>query len=176
MEQSLTEKCCNDEPNKSIITHRELFSHMVLSHIAIVIPCIWWLFGHNSGTYISHCVDKIMAVILTFPVIITTTYHYYNECVFHSIEANTLILNTLLLNVYMYYRGVPYLYIFIGFGILYVLQVTIQKVEKDKCRIKYEQYHPYIHYIAGFYVMYCVYLIQHTFTEDACTINDEYVS
>jgi len=150
-----------------IVTHRELFSHMIFSHIAIIIPCIWWVFGYNSGTYTSHCVDKLMAITLTSSVMITTTYHYYNECIFHSIEANALIINTLLLNIYMYYRGVHYLYFIFGFGILYILQVTIQKVEKEICPIKYEQYHPYCHYIAGFYVMYCVYLIQSTFTDDS---------
>jgi hypothetical protein len=171
MEQSLIKKSHIDE---STVPHRNLFSHMVLSHIAIVVPCIWWLFGYNSGTYISHCVDKIMAVILTFSVIITTSYHYYNECIFHTIETNALIINTVCLNIYMYYRGVHYVYIILGFGILYILQVTIEKVEKEKCINIYEHYHPYCHYIAGFYVMYCVYLIQNTFIEDTCLIPDNY--
>ena len=52
MEQSLIKKSHIDE---STVPHRNLFSHMVLSHIAIVVPCIWWLFGYNSGTYISLC-------------------------------------------------------------------------------------------------------------------------
>jgi len=121
-----------------------------------------------------HCVDKIIAVILTASVIITTSYHYYNECIFHTIETNALIINTACLNIYMYYRGVHYVYIILGFGILYVLQVTIEKVEKEKCIHTYEHYHPYCHYIAGFYVMYCVYLIQNTFIEDTCLIPDNY--
>ncbi len=166
MNNITTETCCNDKPNKSSIPHRELSSHMIFSHIAIMIPCIWWIFGYNSGTHISHCIDKLMAVTLTASVIITITYHYYYECVFHTIEANALIINTLLLNMYMCYRGVQYVYIIFGLGILYILQVTIQKVEKDKCLASYEQYHPYIHYIAGIYVMYCVYLIQSTFIDD----------
>jgi len=173
-----TKPCCDEKrikncynPNKSIISHRYLFSHMILSHIAILAPCIWWIFGYNSGTHISHCVDKLMAVTLTASVMITTTYHYYYECIFHSIEANALIINTLVLNMYMYYRGVHYAYIIFGGGILYILQVTIQKVEKDKCLETYEKYHPYIHYIAGIYVMYCVCLIQRTFIEeDSCDI------
>ena len=156
----------------SNITHRELLSHMVLSHVVIIIPCIWWIFGHNNGTYTSHCIDKIMAVTLTSSVMITTTYHYYYECIFHTIEANTLIINTILLNIYMVYCGVHYLYIIIGFGILYMLQLLIDTVEKNKCIINYELYHPYCHYIAGFYVMFCVYLIQQTFTEDSCVIEN----
>lgn len=154
----------------TLLTCRNISSHMVVSHIAIIIPCIWWLFGYNSGTYTSHCIDKLMAVTLTASIMITTTYHYYYECVFHSIEAKSLIINTIVLNIYMFYRGVQYIYIIFGFGILYMLQVTIQNVEKEICIIKYEQYHPYCHYIAGLYVMYCVYLIQSTFTEDISSI------
>jgi len=84
----------------------------------------------------------------------------------YSIEAIAFIINTLVLNMYMYYRGVYYAYIIFGGGILYILQVTIQKVEKDKCLETYEKYHPYIHYIAGIYIMYCVCLIQRTFIEE----------
>ncbi len=154
----------------TLLTCRNISSHMVVSHVAIIIPCIWWLFGYNSGTYTSHCIDKLMAVTLTASIMITTTYHYYYECVFHSIEANVLVVNTIMLNIYMYYRGVYYQYILYGFCILYCLQIAIQKVEKEKGITNYEIYHPYCHYIAGLYVMYCVYLIQSTFTEDISSI------
>lgn len=170
MEQSSnTTSCCsdtsNDKTNKDIIKHRDLFSHMVLSHIPIIIPCIWWVFGYNSGTYASHCVDKLMAIILTSSILISSVYHYYYECVLHSIETNALILNTVLLNFYMYYRGVHIMYIASGFGILYGLHLAIHTVESNGVII-YEKYHPFCHYIAGIYVMFCVYLIQQTFGEE----------
>jgi hypothetical protein len=160
---------CSKNQENTNIQHRGIFSHMVVSHIAIIIPCIWWIFGSNSGTYASHCIDKIMAIILTMSVMITMTYHYYYECVFHSIEANALIINTLALNMYMLYRGVHYLYILYGVGILYILQLLINRVEKEKCIVNYELYHPFCHYLVGVYVTYCVYLIQFTFTnQDIC--------
>lgn len=143
---------------------RNITSHMIVSHIAIIAPCIWWIFGYNSGTYTSHCIDKSMAVILTASIMITTTYHYYYECVFHSIEAEAMTVNTLMLNIYMFYRGVQYIYIIIGGGILYVLSVSVDFIGKKNGIENYEKYHPYIHYIGGLYVMYCVYLIQGTFT------------
>jgi hypothetical protein len=102
---------------------------------------------------------------LTTSVLVSTIYHYYYECVLHSIEATVLIINTMMLNAYMYYRGVHVLYIGTGVGILYILQRTIDSVDVKE-RETYEVYHPRCHYIAGAYVTYCVYLIQETYRVD----------
>lgn len=153
------------ETCEKCINHRHITSQMIVSHVPIIIPCIWWILGSNEGSHTDHCVDKIMAVVLTISVLVSSIYHYYYECVLHSIEAMVLIINTIMLNAYMYYRGVQIIYIAGGIGILYILQRTIDSVDVN-ARDIYEVYHPLCHYIAGAYVTYCVYLIQETFGDD----------
>ena len=166
---SVCKTCSHDNNTNCInIKHRMLCSHMILSHIPMIIPCIWWIFGYNTGTHMSHCVDKIMAVVLTSSILISSVYHYYYECVLHTIEANVLILNTLMLNIYMYYRGVHYAYIAAGGVILYGLHRTIHSIERND-KLSYERNHPFCHYIAGVYVTACVYLIQQTYIADTCS-------
>lgn len=152
--------CPSDD--KQEIKHRELTSHMILSHIPILLPCIWWIFGYNIGTHVSHSIDKVMAAVLTSSILISSIYHYYYECVLCSIETRALQLNTAVLNLYMWYRGVPYIYIFAGWGMLIILSLLIDRFDKSD-KLTYERNHPYCHYLAGIYVTYCVYLIQHTY-------------
>jgi len=159
----------HNETHEKCIKHRHMTSEMIVSHIPIIIPCIWWIFGSNEGSHTDHCVDKIMAVVLTISVLVSTIYHYYYECVLHSIEAAVLIINTVVLNTYMYYRGVHLIYIAAGIGILYILQRTIDSVDVKE-RDTYEVYHPLCHYIAGAYVTYCVYLIQETFGDESVEV------
>lgn len=144
------------------IKHREITSHMITSHIPILLPCLWWIFGYNSGTYVSHCIDKIMAAVLTSSILISAIYHYYYECVLCRIETSVLQLNTAILNVYMCYRGVQFRYILMGGGVLIILHSQIERLSNGD-KETYERNHPYCHYIAGAYVMYCVYMIHHTY-------------
>lgn len=154
---------------ETCIKHRDIRCQMIVSHVPMIIPCIWWIFGSNEGSHRDHCVDKIMAVVLTISVLVSSIYHYYYECVLQSIEARVLIINTIMLNVYMYYRGVQIINIACGIVILYILQRTIESVDVNAREI-YEAYHPVCHYIAGAYVTYCVYLIQETYG-DNCLVN-----
>jgi len=156
-------------------THRHTLSHMMLSHIPLILPCIWWIFGENCGSHISHNIDKCMSVVLTISIILSMIYHYYYECVLCNVEYYANIINTVMLNVYMVYRGVDYVYIGIGFGLLYILQKVLLISGKHSCadgsiiqdRIDYyNNYHPYCHYIGGIYVTYCVYLLQYTFNSE----------
>tara|TARA_B100000886_G_scaffold197316_1_gene136012 strand:+ start:10725 stop:11216 length:492 start_codon:yes stop_codon:yes gene_type:complete len=153
---------CNHQ-NRIEHKHRDFTSHMMLSHFFILLPSLWWLFGYNKGNYVSHCVDKIMAIVLASSIIISSIYHYYYECVLCNFEYRTMLFNTLLLNIYMVYRGVKYFYIFLGFFILLFLKLMVDVIYYNNETDFYESYHPYCHYVAGIYVAYCVYFIEKTF-------------
>ena len=150
--------CKNSKEHK----HRHITSHMLLSHFFILIPCIWWIFGYNKGDYLSHCIDKLMAVVLTSAIIISSIYHYYYEAVLCNFEYNTMIFGIIILNFYMIYRGVDYMYILFGLFILLILRYMVNTISECSNNI-YELYHPYCHYVAGLYVAYCVYFIEKTF-------------
>lgn len=143
--------------------HRDISSHMITSHLVILLPCLWWLFGYNKGDYVSHCIDKIMAAVLTSAIIISSIYHYYYECVLCNFEYRSMIVNIILLNLYMIYRGVKYIFIILGFIILYLLNLSINAIHITQDDDIYEYYHPFCHYIAGIYVLYCVYFIERSF-------------
>ena len=142
--------------------HRDIKSHMLLSHFFILIPCMWWIFGYNKGDYLSHSIDKLMAIVLTLTIIMSFIYHYYYECILCNIEYNTMIFGVIILNLYMIYRGVQNMYIFFGFFILLILTYMVNIISIATKSI-YEMYHPYCHYVAGIYVAYCVYFIEKTF-------------
>ncbi len=144
--------------------HRDFFSHMVFfSHLPIIIPCIIWIFGKNSGPYWSHVADKLIACIITMTLMLSMMYHYYYECVLCIFEERANIVGIILLNVYLYYRGVPIKYILIGFLFLLALQGSLMACRLHNDRAIFEKYHPYCHYVAGAYVFYCVYHIQQSF-------------
>ena len=145
------------------LKYRSLFSHMILSHIAIIIPCIWWLLGPNKGDYYSVVIDKFIAITLTIIISFSVIYHYYYECVICNLEEIAAIIGIIILNLYMIYRGVLYLYIGLGFIIVLLLKILINYVSIGKNINLYEDYHAYCHYVAGIYVTYCVYFIRETF-------------
>ena len=155
-------KACKIDKNGAI-KYRSIFSHMILSHIAIIIPCIWWLLGPNKGDYYSVAIDKFMAITLTIIISFSVIYHYYYECVICNLEEIAAIIGIIILNLYMIYRGVLYLYIGLGFIIVLLLKILINYVSIGKNINLYEDYHAYCHYIAGIYVAYCVYFIRETF-------------
>lgn len=155
---------CKPKCTHETLDHRNICCHMMLSHVSLLIPCFWWIFGYNHGTHISHIFDKFLAIALASALIFTTTYHYYYECVFYYLEEQVMIFAIVFLNIYMVYRGVPYKYIGFGFLIILVLRACILKAGKETMdNENYEIYHPFCHYIGGIYVLYCVYFIQETF-------------
>ena len=157
-------KKCKPKCTHETLDHRNICCHMMLSHVSLLIPCFWWIFGYNHGTHISHIFDKFLAIALASALIFTTTYHYYYECVFYYLEEQVMIFAIVFLNIYMVYRGVPYKYIGFGFLIILVLRACILKAGKETMdNENYEIYHPFCHYIGGIYVLYCVYFIQETF-------------
>jgi hypothetical protein len=153
---------CKIDKNGAI-KYRSIFSHMILSHIAIIIPCIWWLLGPNKGDYYSVAIDKFMAITLTICISFSVIYHYYYECVICNLEEIASIIGVVILNLYMIYRGISYLYIGLGFVIILLLKILINYVAMGKNNNLYEDFHAYCHYIAGIYVTYCVYFIRGTF-------------
>ena len=68
-----------------------------------------------------------------------------------------------LLNLYMIYRGVSYMYIGIGLLIVALLKIVLECVAISNGNELFETYHPLCHYIAGIYVIYCVYFIKKSF-------------
>ena len=114
--------------------HRNIFSHMMTSHIFLIIPSLWWLFGYNNGTFWSHVFDKTMAFVLTLSIVMSMIYHYYYECVLCDVEYNANIFGIIMLNLYMIYRGVSYIYILLGFIILLLLQYSVISFRKKKHR------------------------------------------
>lgn len=151
-------------PYKIEIKHRSIYSHMVMSHIPLMTACLWWVLGANRGSHTSHVVDKFMAIVLTTSVMMSILYHYYYECVLCIIEEQVNTLGALILNVYMYYRGVP-IYLILLAGIVGVsVKLSVNYFAMKHGLQRYEKYHPFCHYVAGTYVTICVYLIQTTFT------------
>lgn len=143
--------------------HRHLLSHMMNSHIFLLAPSVYWLFGSNEGPFIAHIVDKLMASTMTLSILMSMVYHYYYECVLCDAEYYSSIFGAFMLNVYMFYRQVHYTYILLGFIILLGLEYSIQCFRRKNIKI-FEKYHPYCHYIGGFYVAYCVYHIETTYS------------
>ena len=145
------------------IKHRPISSHMVLSHFLLIIPCIWWLFGPNNGDYYSVLFDKFMAGVLTLCISTSIIYHYYYECVICYAEQFINTIGAIILNLYMIYRGVSYMYIGIGLLIVALLKIVLECAAIANGNGLFETYHPLCHYIAGIYVIYCVYFIKKSF-------------
>ena len=148
---------------KKEIKHRHLNSHMIWSHIFIIAPCLWWIFGYNYGNLWSHIFDKIMAIILTLCITLSVIYHYYYEAVLCHIEEYTNVFGVIFLNIYMYYRGVPKKILAIGFIVLAILEYWVYSNAKYYDLENYEKNHAYAHYIGGLYVFFCVYFIEQSF-------------
>lgn len=144
--------------------HRDFTSHMIWSHVFLIIPALWWVFGKNNGPFISHCFDKIMAIILTIAILMSLIFHYYYEKVLSNIERPAQIIGVIALNLYMMYRRVPYYTILFGLFMLMILEYFVKSCSYSD-KEWFEKYHPYCHYIAGFYVTYCVYFIQGSFND-----------
>ena len=142
--------------------HRKLTSHMMWSHIFLIIPALWWLFGKNDGPFLAHCFDKFMAIILTISILTSLIYHRYYERVIINSETYLQFFGAIVLNLYLFYRGVPYYIILFGLVILLLLYFYRLLYTNSKNNI-YDKYHPYAHYGAGFYILYCVYFIQRSF-------------
>ena len=147
------------------IPHRSLDSPMLLSHIALIIPCVWWLFGKNRGDYFSHVIDKFMASMLTVAIVLSYLYHFYYESVLYFAEETYMYFAVLILNAYLIYRGVSGYVIAAGILMLLLLKYSVDFCQRTRVgQSAYEILHPYCHYIGGFYVLYCVYFIQKSFT------------
>ena len=147
---------------------RNFFSHMVFfSHLPLILACVWWVLGKNEGPFLSHVVDKGIAILLTVSVGLSLLYHYYYECIVCTFEEQANIFGVIMLNIYLWFRGVSYKYIGLGFIILAALQASLEFCRLGNSREKFEIYHPYCHYVAAVYVFYCVYLIQLSFKTTA---------
>ena len=152
--------CCRREtPTEH--EHRELFSHMVVSHVFMTLPCIYWLFYNFAITTDEQILDKFMAIIMTSSVLMSIIYHYYYERILCNIECNWSIYSTIFLNIYMFMKNVDNLAIAQGWLILIVLSkyLDFSFSADNNC---YETHHPFCHYIAGLYVAHCVYNLQNS--------------
>lgn len=157
-------KCDKEDRIREEYDCRPLFSHMILSHLFIVFPALWWIFGPNAGSFESHVVDKLLSVTLTIAILISLIYHYYYECVLCNVEEPIMQVGLIVLNIYMLYRGVPYVYIAAGLIFLIILQIMVTAFTYTNNPDEiYELYHPFCHYMAGIYIAYCVYFIRKTF-------------
>jgi len=140
--------------------HREMTSHMIVSHVFILIPCLWWLFGPTEKIHLSIVLDKIMACVLTLSIAMSFTYHYYYEHVLCCIETNVNFISIIILNLYMYFRNVSLFHIAFGITFLYFLQMILEISREEGM---FEPLHPFVHYVAGFYIFYCVYYLRKTY-------------
>ena len=144
----------NSNANK--ITCRNHFSNMMLSHMLMVLPCIWWICIDNPETMKEVLYSKLMSMIMIVAIVASYLYHYYNECVLCSAETEYNKFAILCLNIYMYLRNVSIFYILPGFIILYGLHKSLEYCNSQNNKDIYELYHPFCHYIAGLYIYYCV--------------------
>ena len=135
---------------------RKHLSNMMLSHMLMVLPCIWWIYIDRPETEYAVLYSKLMSMIMIVAIVASYLYHYYNECVLCSAETEYNKFAIICLNIYMYLRNVSIFYILPGFIILYGLHKSLEYCNSQNNKDIYELYHPFCHYIAGLYIYYCV--------------------
>ena len=145
--------CNNYNANK--LTHRSHLSHMMFSHITMIMPYIWWIRIDNPTTMNAVLYSKLMSMVMIVAIVSSYIYHYYYECVLCSTETEYNKFAIICLNIYMYLRNVSIFYIVPGFTILYALHRSLE-YSNSQNKDFYELYHPFCHYIAGVYIYYCV--------------------
>ena len=142
---------------------RDMSEHMIWSHVFLILPCMYWVFIANKGPWMSHVFDKIMSVTLTLSITFSILFHYYYEEILCDVEYEANVLGTVVLNLYMIYRQVPWTAILVGLGMIFALNCHVDRCSKKADLSYFESYHPFCHYIAGFYVAYCVFFIEQSF-------------
>ena len=139
--------------------HRNVFSHMIMSHVFMILPCIYWVFYNFASSNAEQILDKWMSIIMTSSILLSIIYHYYYERVLCNVECSWSIFAVLFLNVYMFMKNVDIYTIASGVIILFALQKYLDFCQSGDNDF-YEINHPRCHYIGGLYVMFCVYNLQ----------------
>ena len=144
------------------LSTRTISDHMIYSHIWMILPCIWWMVSSTTITSNTVIFDRVMTVVLSISIIMSVIYHMYYEQILQNSETIFNVFGVIVLNIYMFYKNVPFAYILSGLGIVTLLLISLHCSHEDDVEDHYQTNHPYCHYIAGTYIFYCVYHIIHS--------------